>query len=122
MPVSYSLTGSLLQLNLEGHYEPHDIIAAFLKGLADPQCPPRVALLLDVTRSESLEKRTPHEIRHVAEFLGPYADRLGARCAVVATKDIHFGLSSMGSAYTENVGVEAAVFRDTESAVLWLGA
>lgn len=121
MPVRYTLTGSLLRLDLEGQYEPKDIIEQFLAGLADPTCPPQVGLMLDVTRSESLEARAPHEIRHVAEFLGPYVDRIRGRCAVVATKDIHFGLSSMGGAYTENVGVETAVFRGSESAIKWLG-
>ena len=120
MPVTYALEGSLLRLNLEGQYEPGDILSQFLAGLADPKCPGEVALLLDVTRSESLETRTPQEVRVVAEHLGPYRERIRGRCAVVAARDVHFGLSSMGMAYSEGVGVEAAVFRDTKSALEWL--
>ena len=120
MPVTYELDGSLLKLVLKGQYEPADIPAQFLAGLADPKCPEQIALLVDVTQSESLETRSPQEIRLVAELLGPYRERIGGRCAVVATRDVHFGLSSMGIVYSENVGVEAAVFRDTRSALEWL--
>ena len=121
MPVTYAMKGHLLKMDFEGYYEPDDIIGQFLAAMDDPTCPPKVALLVDVTRSESLEKRTPQEIRRIAEFLGPYVGRIGGRCAVVAQKDVHFGLSSMGSVYGKNVGVEAAVFRDSKSALDWLG-
>jgi hypothetical protein len=121
MPVTYSLIGSLLTLSLEGQYEPGDIIAQFHAGLADPRCPGQVSLLIDVTRSESLETREPQQIRHIAEYLGPYRERIGGRCAAVATRDVHFGLSSMGTVYSESVGIEAAVFRDSRSALEWIG-
>jgi SpoIIAA-like len=121
MPVSYELKGSLLRLDLEGLYEPQDIIQQFLAGLSDPKCPKRVALLVDAVRSKSLEKRRPHEIRLVAESLKPYADRIGGRCAIVAEADVHFGLARMGSAYTEAIGVETEVFRNSEQALDWLG-
>lgn len=121
MPVTYTLEGALLRLDLEGQYEPRDIIRQFLAGLGDPGCPEKVALLVDTTRSTSLEKRAPHEIGSVAEFLGPYVDRIGGRCAVVARSDVHFGMSRMGSVYSAGVGVDAQVFRSPESALAWLG-
>jgi hypothetical protein len=42
--------------------------------------------------------------------------------AVVAASDVHFGLSRLGSVYSEGVGVEAQVFREVESALAWLGS
>lgn len=121
MAVSYAIEGGLLRLTFEGKYAPEDIIREFLAGLADPACPNPVPLLVDVTRSESLATRVPQEIRHVAEYLGPYAGRIGGRCAVVANKDLYFGLSRMGSVYSEGVGVKASVFRDVPAALEWLG-
>lgn len=121
MAVSYSLKGSLLQLDLEGTYAPEDVARQFLAGLADPACPDPVSLLVDVRRSESLGARSPGQIRYVAEFLGTYAKRIGGRCAVIAVEDIHFGLGRMGSVYSEGVGVEAAIFRDEDAARQWLG-
>jgi hypothetical protein len=120
MPVMWSLDGDLVQLNLEGDYQPTDIIDAFLTALADRRCPQEVSLLLDTTRSQSLGMRSSAEIRHVAEYLGPYRERIRGRCAVVVSTDLHFGLSRMGSAYSENVGVDARVFRSTDEAVDWL--
>jgi hypothetical protein len=120
LPVSYALSGALLRLDLKGQYEPKDIIEQFLAGLADPGCPKKVSLLVDVTRSVVLETRAAQEIRRIAEFLAPYRDRIG-RCAVIAERDVHFGLGRVGSAYSEDVGVEAGVFRDLESALRWLG-
>jgi hypothetical protein len=58
MPVMWSLDGDLVQLNLEGDYQPTDIIDAFLSALADRRCPQEVSLLLDTTRSQSLGMRS----------------------------------------------------------------
>jgi len=121
MAVSYSLRGPLLQMNLAGTYDPEDVVREFLAALSDPACPNPVALLVDVTRSESLGTRSPSQIRYVAEFLGPYAKRINGRCAVIAAEDLHFGLGRMGSVYSENVGIEAAIFRQEADARRWLG-
>ena len=64
--------------------------------------------------------RPAEDIRRVAEFVGPYKDRVGGRCAVVAESDVHFGLSRLGAVYGEGVGVDAQVFRNVEDAVHWL--
>ncbi|HET9252494.1 MAG TPA: hypothetical protein VFP58_10305 [Candidatus Eisenbacteria bacterium] len=121
MAVSYSLEGPLLRMELAGTYDPEDVVREFEAAVADPRCPDPVSLLVDVTRSESLASRSPSQIRFVAESLGPYVKRINGRVAVVAIEDLHFGFSRMGSAYSENVGVEAAIFRDPEEARRWLG-
>ena len=122
MPVSYSLQSGVLTLVATGRYAPEDIPHQFLAGLADPACPSPVGLLLDVSSSEVLATRHPDQIRTVAEFLKPYADRIGRRCAVVGTRDAHFGLSRMGAAYAERVGVDVQVFRAIDEALAWLRA
>lgn len=122
MPVRSLLAGDLLTLELAGTYLPEDIIRTFAAALEDPACPPRVSLLVDVTRSESLATRPAADIRNVARALGPYAERIGGRCAVVASSEVHFGLSQMGAAHSAAVGVEARVFRDREAARAWLAS
>ena len=122
MPASYKLQDNLLRMELVGPTPPDEVIATFVTAMNDPKCPNPVSLLLDVRKSDSLETRPVPEIRRVAEFLGPYAARIGGRAAVVASSDVHFGLSRLGSVYSETVGVEVEVFRDLESAVTWLGA
>lgn len=121
MPVTYALEGRLLRLDLVGEYSPEEVPKAFLAALADPACPRLVALLLDVTRSRSLAGRAPGELRAVSEFIGPYAERVGGRCAVVAPSDVLFGMSQMGAVFSEAVGVSARVFRTHPEALQWLG-
>jgi hypothetical protein len=121
MPASYKLKGDLLKMELVGETPPDDLIATFMRAINDPQCPNPVAFLLDVRQSHSLETQPVPEIRRVAEYLGPFAARIGGRAAVVASSDVHFGLSRLGSVYSESVGVEVQVFRDLDSAVTWLG-
>src|SRR5262245_958346 len=120
MPVLHAWEGALLRMSFVGTYEPDDIIRQFETALAEAPPSERIELLVDTTRSEVLGTRSPNQIRHVAQALAPYAERIGGRVAVVATEDIHFGLSRMGSVYSESVGVEAEVFRTEEEALAWL--
>ena len=120
MPVNYAFLGKFLKLELVGKYQPDDVIKTFESAINDPKCPNPASLLVDVRRSETLATAPVPEIRRVAEYLGPFSARVGGRVAVVASSDVHFGLSRLGSVYTEGVGVEAQVFRDVESATAWL--
>jgi hypothetical protein len=121
MPVTYAIQGKFIKMELVGQYQPDDVIKTFEKAMSDPKCPNPAALLVDVRRSETLASAPVPEIRRVAEYIGPFSARVGGRVAVVASSDIHFGLSRLGSVYSEGVGVEAQVFRDVESAAAWLG-
>lgn len=121
MAVTYSFHGTLLKMEFIGKSEPDDVIEAFEAAMKDPACPNPAALLVDVSRSETLATVPVADIRRVAEHLGPFSARVGGRAAVVASSDVHFGLSRLGSVYSQNVGVEVQVFRDLESAAVWLG-
>jgi hypothetical protein len=118
--VEYQIQDGVLTMSLAGQYAPADVTEAFLTAMKDPACPNPVPLLVDVSRSESLATRPAEEIKRVARFLGPYADRIGGRCAVVAPADVQFGLSQMGSVHSEGVGVTSRAFRNREDALTWL--
>jgi hypothetical protein len=122
MPVTYTLEDGLLILEPTGTYATQEVVQTFLAALKDPACPREIGFVLDVTQSESLASRPAGEIRMVAEMLGPYAQRVRSKVAVIATKDVHFGLSQMGAVYTRGVGVDARVFRSREEAIEWLRA
>ena len=122
MPVTVGFQGNVLRIQCVGEYEPEEVTGGFRAAIEDASSPKRVALLLDVTQSLSLKRRTPDEIRYVAEFLGPYAERIGGRCAVVVGTTLAYGFSRLGSAYTERIGVESEIFHDSDSALAWLGA
>lgn len=120
MAVRYTIRAGVLTLVLEGIYEATEVPRVFLEALADPTCPGPVGLLVDVTRSESLARRPGAEIRMISGSLGPHAERIGGRCAVVAHSDVHFGLSQMGAVHSASVGVTARVFRTRDEALAWL--
>jgi hypothetical protein len=119
MAVTYSFEDALVKFDCVGVYPSAEVLVKFLAALEDPSCPPRFGLLFDVSRSESLRSRPVDEIRTVAEFLGPHAERV-ARCAVVAGADAQFGLGQLGAVYSEDVGVETRVFRTEDAAREWL--
>lgn len=91
--MEYSIRDGALTTEFAGVFEAQDVVSRFLAALADPACPTPVALLIDISCSDSLATRPAAEIRMIAEFLGPYAERIGGRAAVVAPSDVHFGLA-----------------------------
>lgn len=122
MGVTYTIEAGVLRMELAGVYPATEVPARFLEALADPACPRPVALLVDVTRSQSLATRPASDIRMISEFLGPHAARIGGRCAVVAATDVQFGLGQMGAVHSGRVGVTARVFRSADEALAWLRA
>ena len=122
MPVSYTFRGRLYRIDCVGISRIQEVKDALLEGLASPDCPRSPVLLIDVSQSTSLPTRTPAEIRDMAGFLAQHADSIGGRCAVVASTDVHFGLIRMGSAHSQDSGLETHVFRSVPEALKWLGA
>ena len=119
MPTSYRLIDDVVQISLVGKNSPDDVIQTFHEALDNPATPTPFFLLVDVRESTSLATQPTSEIIRVAEHLGPYKDRV-ARCAVLATANVHFGLSRLGAVYSETAGVMTSVFRDRDEALAWL--
>ncbi len=119
MPVTYRINEDVVEMTLDGTSTPDEVIQTFHKALEDENTPEEFVLLMDVRNSTSLATRPTPEIIRVAEYLGPFQDRV-KRCAVLATENIHFGLSRLGAVYSETAGVMTSVFRDKDEALNWL--
>jgi hypothetical protein len=119
MPVTYRINHDIAEMTLDGDCPPDEVIQTFHKILDDPASPQRFMLLVDVRKSTSLATRATQEIIRVAEYLGPFKDRV-VRCAVLATENVHFGLSRLGAVYSETAGVMTSVFREKDEAIAWL--
>jgi len=119
MPVTYRLQDDVVTIALEGENSPDAVIQCFHEALEDPAVPAQFFLMLDVHKSTSLATRPTPEIIRVAEYIGPFKDRV-TRCAVLATENVQFGLSRLGAVYSETAGVMTSVFRDRDEAVSWL--
>ncbi|HET6349666.1 MAG TPA: hypothetical protein VFH88_11345 [Candidatus Krumholzibacteria bacterium] len=119
MPVTYRIDGDLVELTWKDVCPPDEVFETFHQALEDPELPDEFVLLADVRGSTSLASRPTAEIIRVAEYLGPFRDRV-KRCAVLASEDIHFGLGRLGAVYSETAGVMTSVFRDRDEALAWL--
>ena len=119
MSATYRLNDDVVEMTLNGTTGIEEVIETFHKALDDSNTPEEFVLLVDVRESSSLATRPTSEIIKVAEYLGPFQDRV-KRCAVLATENIHFGLSRLGAVYSETAGVMTSVFRDKEEAISWL--
>lgn len=119
MSATYRLNDDVVEMTLNGTTGIDEVIQTFHKALDDSNTPEEFVLLLDVRQSSSLATRPTSDIIKVAEYLGPFQDRV-KRCAVLATENIHFGLSRLGAVYSETAGVMTSVFRDKEEAIDWL--
>jgi hypothetical protein len=119
MSATYRVNDDVVEMTLNGTTSIDEVIKTFHEALDDSNTPEEFVLLLDVRKSTSLATRPTPEIIRVAEYLGPFQDRV-KRCAVLATENIHFGLSRLGAVYSETAGVMTSVFRDKDEAVTWL--
>ncbi len=120
MPVTYAIDGKLVRLSLVGDHQPAEVTERFLEALADPECPPVADMLIDISDSQALAVRAAWEIRYVAQFVGPHADRVGGRVAVLVASDLDYSLTRMGAIYSAVVGVESKIFYDEGDALEWL--
>lgn len=120
MPVTYHYDTNIVVLALVGEYSVDELHSALLKSLEDPQCPSKPCLLIDLTASESIQKRSSDQVNSMARFVGSLGQRFSNRIAMVASRDLHFGLVRMGSAGAEERGVHTEVFRNIQDARKWL--
>ena len=121
MPVRYTFSGNLFRVNLEDAYPLDEIMSTFKAAIQDPLFPENARFLLDVRQSAVLEERSYQDIRTIAHFFADHSDCVGGCCAIVADKNVHYGLSRLGATLAEFKGARVEVFKDLPEAVLWLG-
>jgi hypothetical protein len=93
---------------------------ALVAALADPLLPAGAKFLLDVRRSSELEKRSEEDVKDVVKFFADHSEKVGKRCAVVASQPVHYVLTSIGAAFADSLGAEIEVFQELYEAISWL--
>ncbi len=88
--------------------------------VADPARPAPSHLILDVTRSESFQRRATADLRAITEHFLRHASVFERRCAVVVEGAVGYGLARMTSTWLEMEDVQVRIFSDTEEASRWL--
>ena len=123
MPIPYQIdhTQSFIHTKCVGNVSLEEVLGHFDELEKDPDCPPRLDVLLDFSDMQSLPDTdqlvaVADQMRHVA-----YRVKFGA-CAIVAKSDIMFGIARMYTVYAEPHFATARVFRDFLQAEFWLNS
>jgi hypothetical protein len=120
VPVKYRFDANIVVIELIGEYTLNDIRTTILNSLADSAHIPNSFLLIDFSKSKSIDRRSSEEIHLMADFLASLGTRFSNRIALVGPDDLKFGLLRMGSAGSEDRGINSNVSRTFEDARKWL--
>jgi hypothetical protein len=120
MPVRYRFDSNIVVIETIGEYSMEEFRTTILDSLNDSQRPTNPFLLIDLTQSVSIYNRSSEDIKTMARFVASLGDRFSNRIAMVGSKDLPYGMMRMGSAGSEERGIEAEVFRSFAEARKWL--
>lgn len=120
MPVSYSLSESVLEVTIVGHFTVEEALAAFEQGLATIPSDSKPGVLIDVSRSGEFAGLL--DLTRLAGLFGQHADLLSGRIGLLVSDWVRFGLAQQLGVLVEDYGLEAAPFEDRDAAVDWLDA
>ena len=120
MPVSYTVSESVLEVTFEGRFTVEETLATLEQGLASIPSRATPGVLIDVTRSGELARF--EDLQRFAGLFSEHADSLSGRIGILVTDQIRFGLARQFGALVEGHGLEAAPFKDRDAAVDWLDA
>lgn len=83
---------------------------------------PAMDLVVDLRQADS-SKRSQEAIQEFAKYLKDWMQKTEkrSRVAVIAPRDVSFGLARMYEAYAEPAHREFTVFREENAALEWLG-
>ncbi len=123
MPIEYHVRPEHnLAILLHVGTVPDDQFLTFYKSLfGGDQLDKSMNLLIDLRQTDS-SPRSSEVLRRFAEFVQvQFTDpAVSPKVAVVAPKDISFGLARMYEAFAKSVPWDFVVFRDMDAALEWL--
>ena len=121
MPVQYAIVGNVLEFTFTGHTKSHDIYNVFHRAFQDPECPSRVAVLVDNRLSTTRDTRGPAGTKAYAKFFVEYPERPAfTRIAVLLPKAAVPEYSDTIDAVAQEGGVVIRPFSDEQKAREWL--
>lgn len=124
MPIDYEIERAdehcaLVRTTCRGAVDFEQALEHFRALVTDPRRQGRLDVLLDLRSVETLPDR--EQVREVAEQVGGMLPVVQwRRLAVVAARDVVFGVSRMFEAHSEPYFEETHVFRDLDEAEAWL--
>jgi hypothetical protein len=123
MPVTYQIDheSGLIRTRCEGDVTFAEVVGHFRELERDADLPARLDVLLDLTEMSSIPES--HQLRSVASEVARLRQRLEwGSCAIVASRDVLFGMSRMLQVFVEPNVASAKVFRELDQARRWLAS
>jgi len=121
MPVTYIIDAKdrVIRTQCIGNVTVDEVVNHFRALLQDPDCPPRLDVLLDLSATNSLpESRQLETVGHeIAKLQGRIRFDL---CAVIAPREALFGMMRMFEVMTQPYFRATCVFRAAAEAEAWL--
>jgi hypothetical protein len=123
MPVTYDVDRdlSLIRTRCVGAVRLSDVVAHFRELRNDASLHERVDVLLDLTEVQTNPRSD--QLRSAAREVESLGRKIGwGACAIVADRDILFGIARMFHAFAQDQFTHANVLRDREEAERWLAS
>ena len=97
---------------MSGEYSVHELRSTVMNAFADSSRPPNAVLMIDLSKSQSFNKRPSETIISFVRFLGSFAKQFNKRLAFIAPDDLKYGLVRMGISAANNIETEVEIFRE----------
>ena len=124
MPVSFHLKKefNLIICNHRGTVEDGEFLDSYKNFFERDLSNLSMNLLVDLRLTDS-SQRSNNALRKLSDFMNGQFKNTDKKIkvAVIASKDISFGLARMYEAFIKTVKVEFVVFRAADAALAWLG-
>ncbi len=118
--ITHTIADGIVYLEYVGAVRSHHIVQSREAFLADPNYAAGMSFLVDLSDA-SFERLTLDELRHAGDHGRSIDERLGKhRTAIVAPRDLEYGVSRMFEILGERPNMSLQVFRDRSDALTWL--
>lgn len=99
-----------------------DIEPAWRAMLVDPKFQAGMNVLWDFRQGIQTSSFSAEDMRHIVSMTAEHIKQRGAeyKLALLAPRDLYFGLSRMFEAYGDEIPIEIHAFRTMENALDWL--
>ena len=121
MPVTYSIdkTQGIIVTRCIGDVTLGQVIEHFDILIRDPDCPPKLDVLLDLTECSVIPET--HQLEPVSDKIGSIRKNVQFEaCAIVVSSELMFGMARIFLVFADERFQMAQVFRAVDQAKKWL--
>ena len=122
MPVFYRFDSNIIVIELIDEYSITEFRTVVINSFNDPSRPENPVLLIDLSKSRSIQNRSSANINSMASFIASYSEKFHHRLAIVVPDDLTFGLMRMSSIDADALKISINILRTVEEARKWLNA